>query len=119
MTVQQLEQATGIIIPTIRSEAVAALGGQHGARNTVNKEATNGGERHENRRYFKGRVAIHLVRDEGVAGSNPATPTSFIVAQEARRGRIRGTKPKSAPVIFSVFALAAELHFGLELVGPI
>ncbi len=31
--------------------------------------------------YFKGRLETHLIRDEGVAGSNPATPTSFIVAQ--------------------------------------
>jgi hypothetical protein len=27
-----------------------------------------------------GWLVAHLVRDEGVAGSNPATPTSFLVA---------------------------------------
>jgi hypothetical protein len=37
---------------------------------------TNGCERDKNRLYFKGVIAIHLVRDEGVAGSNPATPTN-------------------------------------------
>jgi hypothetical protein len=30
---------------------------------------------HENRWKFKGRTEDHSVRDEGVAGSNPATPT--------------------------------------------
>ena len=33
-------------------------------------------ERYENRRYFKGRKVNHHVRDVGVAGSNPATPTN-------------------------------------------
>jgi hypothetical protein len=38
MTVQQLEQAYGHHHPDYQEEAVAALGGQHGARNTVKKE---------------------------------------------------------------------------------
>jgi len=37
MTVQQLEQGYGHHHPDYQEEAVAALGGQHGARNTVNK----------------------------------------------------------------------------------
>jgi hypothetical protein len=31
---------------------------------------------HKKRRKFKGPTQAHIVRDEGVAGSNPATPTS-------------------------------------------
>ena len=38
MTVQQLEQGYGHHHPDYQEEAVAALGGQYGARNTVNKE---------------------------------------------------------------------------------
>jgi integrase len=38
MTVQQLEQGYGHHHPDYQEEAVAALGGQHGARNAVNKE---------------------------------------------------------------------------------
>jgi integrase len=38
MTVQQLEQGYGHHHPDYQEQAVAALGGQHGARNTVNKE---------------------------------------------------------------------------------
>jgi len=38
MTVQQLEQGYGHHHPDYQEEAVAALGGQHGARNTVNKK---------------------------------------------------------------------------------
>jgi integrase len=41
------------------------------------QRATEGHEHRENRHYFKERTVIHLVRDEGVAGSNPATPTIF------------------------------------------
>ena len=37
MTVQQLEQGYGHHHPDFQEEAAAALGGQHGARNTVNK----------------------------------------------------------------------------------
>jgi integrase len=37
MTVQQLEQGYGHHHPDFQKEAAAALGGQHGARNTVNK----------------------------------------------------------------------------------
>ena len=37
MTVQQLEQGYGHHHPDYQEEAVAALGGQHGARNSVNK----------------------------------------------------------------------------------
>jgi hypothetical protein len=37
----------------------------------------------------------HLVRDEGVAGSNPATPTSFLVAPIHLRGQLCGTKHTS------------------------
>jgi hypothetical protein len=37
MTVQQLEQGYGHHHPDYQEEAVAALGGQYGARNTVNK----------------------------------------------------------------------------------
>ena len=38
MTVQQLEQGYGHHHPDYQEQAVAALGGQHGARNPVNKE---------------------------------------------------------------------------------
>ena len=38
MTVQQLEQSYGHHHPDYQDQAVAALGGQHGARNGVNKE---------------------------------------------------------------------------------
>jgi integrase len=38
MTVQQLEQGYGHHHPDYQEQAVAALGGQHGARNNVNKE---------------------------------------------------------------------------------
>jgi integrase len=55
MTVQQLEQTWG----TKRRE----------------QRAASVRELRENQRSFKGRLVIHLVRDEGVAGSNPATPT--------------------------------------------
>src|SRR4029079_1773411 len=41
------------------------------------QKAANTSERHENRRVSKGRVAKHHVRDVGVAGSNPATPTRY------------------------------------------
>ena len=37
MTVQQLEEGYGHHHPDYQDEAVAALGGQYGARNTVNK----------------------------------------------------------------------------------
>jgi len=37
MTVQQLEQGYGHHHPDYQEEAVAALGGQYGARNPVNK----------------------------------------------------------------------------------
>jgi hypothetical protein len=42
-----------------------------------------------------GGVVAHLVRDEGVAGSNPATPTSFLVAPIRLRGQLCGTKHTS------------------------
>src|SRR5262245_28552979 len=47
-------------------------------RGTKHREqnATNAGDRDEDRRNFKGWTIAHLVRDEGVAGSNPATPTN-------------------------------------------
>ena len=38
MTVQQLEQGYGHHHPDYQEEAVTALGGQYGARNTVNKK---------------------------------------------------------------------------------
>jgi hypothetical protein len=40
-------------------------------------------------------LVAHLVRDEGVAGSNPATPTSFLVAPIRLRGQLCGTKHTS------------------------
>ena len=42
MTVQQLEQSYGHHHPDYQEQAVAALGGQHGARNPVNKEGRSG-----------------------------------------------------------------------------
>ena len=42
-----------------------------------------------------GWLVAHLVRDEGVAGSNPATPTSFLVAPIHLRGQLCGTKHTS------------------------
>jgi integrase len=42
MTVQQLERDYGHHHPDYQQEAVAALGGQHGARNPVNKERRSG-----------------------------------------------------------------------------
>ena len=49
----------------------------NGANCRAGTKPRNVDKRHENRRYFKGQIAIPLVRDEGVAGSNPATPTIF------------------------------------------
>jgi hypothetical protein len=43
---------------------VAALGGPEWGRNPREQTATSVAEHHENQRYFKGRVAIHLVRDK-------------------------------------------------------
>ena len=40
---------------------------------------------------WKGRVAIHLIRDEGVAGSNPATPISLSCISNDLRGLIWST----------------------------
>ena len=45
----------------------------------VNKTGQSGLILHEKRWKFRGRTQAHSVRDEGVAGSNPATPTSFLV----------------------------------------
>jgi hypothetical protein len=42
------------------------------------QNATNVVKRDENHQDFKGGAMKRLVRDEGVAGSNPATPTSFL-----------------------------------------
>src|SRR5262245_14822747 len=44
------------------------------------QNATNVVERDENCRDFKGGAIRRLVRDEGVAGSNPATPTKYPLA---------------------------------------
>src|SRR5215510_6156175 len=44
------------------------------------QNATNVVKRDENRRDFKGGAIRRLVRDEGVAGSNPATPTKYPLA---------------------------------------
>ena len=41
--------------------------------------------------YFKRSAVAHLVRDEGVAGSNPATPTTFRTSDRLR-GQLCGTK---------------------------
>jgi hypothetical protein len=42
----------------------------------VNKTGQFGSILHEKRWKFKGRTQAHSVRDEGVVGSNPITPTS-------------------------------------------
>jgi hypothetical protein len=60
------------------------------------QNATNVAERDKNCRDFKGGAIARLVRDVGVAGSNPATPTIFS-AQNGLRGQIWGTK-RSATV---------------------
>src|SRR6516162_3666691 len=44
------------------------------------QSATNVVKRDKNRRDFKGGAMRRLVRDEGVAGSNPATPTKYPLA---------------------------------------
>ncbi len=62
--------------PRLPVRGSRSFGGPEWGTKPREQKATEGGERHENRRIFKGRVAIRLVRDEGVAGSNPATPTS-------------------------------------------
>ena len=38
----------------------------------------------------------HLVRDEGVAGSNPATPTNFPATPTGHAARYAGRNPRSA-----------------------
>jgi hypothetical protein len=50
-------------------------------------------------------LVAHLVRDEGVAGSNPATPTSFLVAPIAyaasyaeRNSRVIIWRPRFTPI---------------------
>ena len=44
------------------------------------QSATNVVKRDKNRRDFKGGAIRRLVWDEGVAGSNPATPTKYPLA---------------------------------------
>ena len=51
--------------------------GTEWGQNDREQNATNASERDKKRRIFKGRWVDPSVRDEGVAGSNPATPTSF------------------------------------------
>ena len=77
MTVQQLEQGYGHHHPGLSGGSRRSVRGPVGARNPVNKTRRTARERDENRRYFKGRTVIHHVRDVGVAGSNPATPTRY------------------------------------------
>src|ERR1700736_6639717 len=60
--------------PDYQEEAVAALGGQYGELNSVNKQRRSDAIVTKIDALYKGRTVIHLVRDEGVAGSNPATP---------------------------------------------
>jgi hypothetical protein len=44
---------------------------------------------HKKRWKFKERTLAHSVRDEGVAGSNPATPTTFLNLRSPTRPVMR------------------------------
>jgi hypothetical protein len=57
----------------------------------VNKTGQSCSILHKKRWKFKGPSQAHSVRDEGVAGSNPATPTSFSSLHHLR-GQLCGTK---------------------------
>jgi hypothetical protein len=54
-------------------------------------------DRHGPEQDFRARVVAHLVRDEGVAGSNPATPTSFS-QHRWPTGPVMGNETSSAKV---------------------
>jgi len=47
-------------------------------QNGREQTGTNGSKADKNRRKFRARAMSHSVRDVGVAGSNPATPTIFL-----------------------------------------
>jgi hypothetical protein len=96
MTAQQLEQGYGHHHPDYRQEAVAALGGEHGALNETPSltagitsstcKTTGTAPRCRPKGVFYWLrfeiapipVTFAAVRRVGVAGSNPATPTSFL-----------------------------------------
>ncbi len=76
MTVQQLEP--GVRSPPSRVSGTSGQcpRGPVGGTKRREQSATNGRECHKKQRSSKGSPVAHLVRDEGVAGSNPATPTN-------------------------------------------
>ena len=66
---------TNTSVPIERGEGFGFLRGRR--QKHREQSATNVAKRDENHRYFKGSTMSRNVRDEGVAGSNPATPTSL------------------------------------------
>jgi hypothetical protein len=54
--------------------AWVSSGRRRGGTKQREQNETNASNRDENRRSFESRMIALLVRDEGVAGSNPATP---------------------------------------------
>ena len=80
MTVEMLERVYGHHHPDFQreaAEAVARSPGQKRDRNTVNETRRTASNVTKIADIIKGRAMKHHVRDVGVAGSNPATPTSF------------------------------------------
>jgi hypothetical protein len=92
-------------IPTAPTILRALLGSirQYRAEQYANVHARLVGNPWDLSLSYCGTVGKRLVRDEGVAGSNPATPASFLYASHLR-GMIWGTKPVS-------------FHFGTQAVG--
>jgi hypothetical protein len=79
MTPEMLQGRYGHHHPDFQRDAAegnyAGAGTRPGQKDRE-QSATNVAKRDENHRYFKGSTMSRNVRDEGVAGSNPATPTS-------------------------------------------
>ena len=78
MTVEMLQERYGHHHPDFQADAARAISaspGQDRDRNAVNKTGANVIGRDENQYIIKGGPMRRNVRDEGVAGSNPATPT--------------------------------------------
>jgi hypothetical protein len=76
---------TGITIPTFRTVWTKHSAARGNGRRTrprmpkkpMKKDEQNGKKRDADLRKINSLEVVHLVRDEGVAGSNPATPTNI------------------------------------------
>ena len=93
MTVEMLSQRYGHHHPAHfeRAKNSFSAAARHTRRHTL--ASTNENKRSSNVRKiadFHGWRSSHLVRDEGVAGSNPATPTTFLHRFDRLRGQLCG-----------------------------